>query len=508
MDIGPYIGILGGMETAEDAVALVGWTLDYKSLVAGEKVADEAIGQFPESADCWAMVALTKLWRGKLEEAQSAMSLALGRGADSPVVKAIAGEIETYLGNKKEGLAFIDEARREAPEHWTVLRQAGIYGLNSQADLARQMHLRRIELDPENPGALSSFCSHLMTRNELGELEAFLDGTPASYKTKCGYFRNRASIAIKKRDTETAERYLRQAVAADPESALAWAVLSSLLVNSGRIQEGIDAAHYSLEINSRSTTAYQALATASRIKGDKASQARYEQKAKEAVPGLTGNPNYRQATQAMRDGKGKKGIALLSIEPANELPLHRGMRLRFLAEALRREKDFVKLEPVIAALEADHNSSEEFYGAKSALLSHQGKAAEALIALDNGIKELGYSIYLLADRVTILKALGRTKEADETAEYLITQPIGSSLKAIHAIVKLSEAGYGDHAKTLLTRAERETPSVEFKKIRWFIDLKDRPDAVNYLAKRILQKQGIWGVMKMTFFVLWKKLSKK
>ena len=496
------------METVDEAIGRVGWTLDFKSIVAGEKVADEAVKRFPESADCWAVVALTKLWRGDLEEAQSAISLGMGRDPESAVVNAIAGEIESLIGNKKEGLAYIDEARAKSPDHWAVLRQAGVYGLDGQVELARQMHLRRIELAPENPGALSSYCSFLLTRNELAELESFMDAAPESFKTTCGYFRNLASIAIKKRDTVTAEKYLREAVASEPESALAWAVLASLLVNSGRIQEGVEAAHYSLDINSRSTTAYQALATAARIKGDKAGQARYEQKAKDAVPGLKGNANYRQATQAMREGKGKKGIELLSVEPPNELPIHRGMRLRFLAEALRREKEFAKLAPVLTALEAETNRSEEYYGAKAAYLCHQGSGESALVLLDQGIKELGYSIYLLADRVSTLKDLGKTNEAVETADFLITQPIGSSLKAVHAIIKLFEAGYSEQAKSLLTRAERETPSAEFKRIRWIVDLKERPDAVNLLAKRILQKQGIWGIVKMTCFVLWKRLSKK
>ena len=477
------------METVEQAVAEVGRVLSYRSNIAAEKVADEAVARFPQSGDCWAMVALTKLWRGQLEEAQAAIETADEVEPDSLVATVIAGEIECYLGNKEEGMRLIDEARQAIPDHWTVLRQAGSYSLAGKPETARQMIDRRLELDPENPAALNSLVTFYQTSHDHSALDNFLDNAPESYRSNCGYFRAQANRAIHRRDTVSAEEYLRAAVAADSDSSLAWGVLACLLANSNRLEEAEQAAGYALELNSRTPMAFRALAIVARARGDKAKQADYEAKVKTSVPGLTGNTHHRLATELRRQRTAKERIKFLSQEPSDELPMHRGLRLRLLASALRTAKEFETLGPVLEALEGLGAFTEEYFGAKAALMVDQNEAERALSTIDEGLLRLPGSISLMADKVKVLHGAGQLDEATTLAKHIAGLPVPSALSAMHTVDILASLKYVEEAKAVLTRAERETPARGLRVVRLALDLQERPELRKQLADRAKARMG-------------------
>ncbi len=473
------------METVEQAVAEVGRVLSYRSNMAAEKVADLALARFPDSGDCLAMVALTKLWRGQVEVAESSIAKARKLDPNSLVVKAIAGEIEFYMGRKEAGIKLIDEAWAVAPDHWTVLRQANLYGMLGQPQIAKEMLERRIRLDPENPAGYQAQCTNYLTRNDLASLQGFLDAAPDCFRDTCGYHRSRASLAVKKRDVATAEHHLRLAVAAEPESVLAWSRLASVLASSGKLQEAERAAGFALEINPRWSPAYSALASIARARGDTAKQSEYERLAKEtAPPGIPKNPAYWQATEARRRGDNDARVDLLTVVPPDEGPMHRGMRLLALADALREGKDFERLEGVIADLEAEGCELEEYFGAKAALLSHRGDQIGALDKIETGLTKLNNAISLMADKVVLLKLSGRNEDAAVQAKATASAVMSSAPRTIHAITVLVDAGFPDEANNLLTRAERQMPSRELDLLRMMFDVRQRPELAKQLAQHI------------------------
>jgi hypothetical protein len=136
----------------------------------------------------------------------------------------------------------------------------------------------------------------------------------------------------------------------------------------------------------------------------------------------------------------------------------------------------------------------------------------AIDHLDRGLAKLNNSISLMADKVAVLKSLGRTVEAAALAKQTSEGTIASSRHAVHAITTLLDAGFDADAKTLLTRAERETPAKPLKMIRTILDLKERPDAMKLLIKR--NRGRILGlrlkalIQQNPISVLIKRLGKK
>ena len=117
-------------------------------------------------------------------------------------------------------------------------------------------------------------------------------------------------------DVKNAERMFRQALAINPRSVEAEVSLASLLVNTHRLDEGIEHVRTALEIDPQSAQAYSCLAIAQAGRGNTEQAIAYCRKALEIEPEL---PNARNTLGVIFFKQGEIAKALAEFRRAVEV---------------------------------------------------------------------------------------------------------------------------------------------------------------------------------------------
>ncbi len=152
------------------------------------------------------------------------------------------GRLYYEQGRFPRALAFLLRTRELNPEHLEArLRAAQILSALGQTREAREEAWFVLERQPTNQEALLILAESPRTTNELAEVQARLEQLRPALGDGSGFFLAQATLAMVRRDSNTAARASLEAVQRDPRSVVAHQVRGGFLVTINDLTNAIRA---------------------------------------------------------------------------------------------------------------------------------------------------------------------------------------------------------------------------------------------------------------------------
>jgi Flp pilus assembly protein TadD len=212
-------------------------TLAFLTLLAG---ASQASAQVKQDAE--------ELYKHTNYEGSIAL---LNKHSEDAATNFLLGRDYFMLGEFKTATEYLQRAATQAPENGEYMDWLGrVYGKRAEtsnplfapglASKARQAFEKSVELNPKDPDAMSDlFDFYLDAPGFLGggyDKAAALADKIAIIDPSEGYF-EKAKLAQKRKEFQTAEQHLKQALAATPSKVGALLELARFFANQGRTRE-------------------------------------------------------------------------------------------------------------------------------------------------------------------------------------------------------------------------------------------------------------------------------
>jgi tetratricopeptide (TPR) repeat protein len=231
----------------------------------------------------------------------------------------------------------------------------------------------------------------------------------------------------------------------DPDAAELWGRLAISLYERGRFEESEQAAHKSLALCPRASTALRALSFIYGARGDREKEAHYQERAAEAVPmNRDCEPGFDAAT-LLREGNIEGAIAEYRKQMRSDLPVFAASARKSLLRLLVDHRRWEQARELVNEIESAGDSHPTLDALKCRVMFEEGRREEALSAmrlqtegedLQTEIWPIALSLYLRAKSEPDVEALvGRLCEA----------PLGNATNLAQCINLLLNAGYRPQA---------------------------------------------------------------
>jgi predicted Zn-dependent protease len=256
-----------------------------------EKILKPAVGQYPDSADCWLALGESQLKLGNAADAEASLRKAIALDASSATAYFALGNACARQGKTQEAAQFRDAFAKlkdkqpiAAPERFQVLsadewRRTAVAIFSeaamvhaSQGDVleSERLLLRALALNPMNAAACSALAGLYRRAGMLPEERVarrrLLDLEPGN----AARYIELADVSSRQGEQELAEATMKLAIANHPDASVLYASLAQWLVQWGKADK---ARWYAQEAVRREPTAdgFRLLAATCRLTGDQAS---------------------------------------------------------------------------------------------------------------------------------------------------------------------------------------------------------------------------------------------
>lgn len=445
---------MSGFESVEAAVKAVRKADRDHGVLTVERVCDEALKQFPESAILWAYLADAQLSRGNLEVAQETLKTALSKDPDCVLARALKMRLHLFMA---------DDAIAEQEAEW--LSRQPYLDIDSRMMLSdyytlkgdsrgRQLIEAVVADFPDDIEALVRQISTLRSASDYPAASRKVKELQRLEPQHAYTFFELGREAAHHKDFVESERLTRIGLDKRPESWSGWAELANRLAFVGNWVEAEEFAKKALSINNRSALAYRALKWVAEHDRDAEVAERYHRLANEAVP-------REQHLNAMNDAvvfakKGRIQEALDAIEQALESPRKntRVYSLHIKIGILTKSRNWVDLEQALNQLEAEGDRPALFFSGHVKVCMARKQLRQAWSWVIDGLNNWPNSGELRADQIRLSHRYLTRKERYASLKEAVMVDYKMPSEAIH-VINAMLASYQLETAMLLIRRGRE-----------------------------------------------------
>jgi len=439
-------------ESESDAVKTLRQADNDCGVLTVERLCDEALEQFPDSAILWAYRADAHLSRGNLEEAKEALQTALKKDPNCPFAHAFKMRLHRFMAEDAEA----DKEAEWLGRQPSLDIESRIFLSDHYAFLGDDRALPMIEdVLKDFPNDLEALAREIdVYQSESNyDLASRKIAKFQSLFPQHGYtFVLLAREAASKKDIVEAERLYRIALDKMPEMASAWAELSVRLTHSSQWDEAESCAKRALSICSRATLALRALSLVAQHRGDKEAANSYREQAAQATPFDASVNAMHEAGRLSKAGKIDEALKQADIAIQSPVKNTRVCALHLKIGILTRARNWIDLEQALNQLEAEGDRPALFYSGHVKVCLARKQMRDAWKWVVEGLSYWPASGELRADQIRLSHRYLTRKERYASLKEAVMVDYRMPSEAIHVINAMLACYQPETAMLLIRRA--------------------------------------------------------
>ncbi|MCE5197842.1 MAG: tetratricopeptide repeat protein [Armatimonadota bacterium] len=441
-----------------------------------ERLVEDGLAEYPESAELWSLATTIRLWRGRREEAQVALDNARRLGPDIALRWAAEADIISFEG-------MLDEAKEAASkalaidrnDPWILERCISVYAIAGEFALVSELTSSWRKAFPDSAVAMTMGITCLMLVNKTEDAQALLNEAELRFPDSPLIWRKRAQLLMRSSRLNEAIELLQQAAEKLDGNWEIWSELATALSFAKRADEAERAAIKALEISSISTNALSAMARICRQRGENKEAAKWDKKASTAIPALRTVALLREANAAIRKADWKRAAAAADKAMAGSSPCTKATALEIKARALLHMNRLGEVKKTLKELESLGRTSASIYEFRGQLASKTGNSRDAAKILRDGIRQYPASGTLRAELLWVLHSLHATEEERSLIQDIFNNLPQVPWQLITLLTALDETDHKDDFHRLLASERKKYPDMEELRVIEAVDRFEKGD---------------------------------
>lgn len=413
------------------------------------RICDEALSEFPQSAELWSVQAHHFTWKNRRSEAASVIIKAQALKKDCALMWAVKAELAGFEARFDDAMEAAERALQlDDTDLWVLGLSSGAYIASGESEKSLKLVIRLRELFPDSVQIQSQLIDTLKSCGRMEEAEASRLEMEQRFPDSAYAMRQKARKLMLAQQLNQAIEILRLSVKKTEGSALNWAELASALSFAALDDEAEIAAKRALEISGCALVAMQAMERICRRRSQIEEAVAWRQKSIDAIPALGVHAAVRGVNDALRNAEWQKALDLLEPLLTTKLYIRRvvlGCQIRALLGLNRAEEAKSVLADLNEVGPFDSPDKHMFEGRIELALGNISAAEQAFRA---GITKYPTSGELRSALLNVLSEQAKSTEADGLVQNICSilpeTPWGFS----ELVLALQKTGYKEESVEL------------------------------------------------------------
>lgn len=422
-----------------------------------ERLCNEALEQFTDSAVLWAFRADCLLSRGNVEDSREAICTALGIDPDCPFAHAVKMRHHLFMAEDPEADREADWLNRQPLLDIESRLFLGDYYMTIGDKRARSQVDAVLRDYPDDFEALGRLIYVLTFESEYELASRALRQFQQLFPQNGLTFVKMGREAARLKDLVECERLYRIGLDLMPEMGAGWSELSVRLTFVGKWEEAAEYAEKALAINSRSALALRTLSMVAEQNGNSELANQYRERANKAVPREAHVNAMNDANALTKLGRYQEAIVEINKAIESNVKHTRIHALYIKVGIMKRARDWVGLHLTIDQLDKEGDRSAIFYQGKVGVCLAKKLFKEAQGWFNDGLKQFPNSGELRSQQIRFAFSRLSTRERALSLKEAAMADYLAPSDAILVIRAMLDVYQVETAMLLLRRARETFP---------------------------------------------------